>query len=130
MHMGLVGLGKMGANMRERLRLADHTVIGFDTAPEFSDTDSLAAMVERLDTAPRIVWVMVPTWSVDAVIGELAGLLGPGDVIIDGGNSKWTHDGPRAKMLARSGIEYLDCGVSGGVWGITRGYALMVGGRR
>lgn len=128
MQMGLVGLGKMGGNMRERLRLAGHTVIGFDTDPELSDAESLADMVERLDTGPRVVWVMVPDRVVDAVIDELAGLLGTGDVIIDGGNSKWTHDGPRAQMLARAGIEYLDCGVSGGVWGITQGYALMVGG--
>ncbi|MCD1143863.1 decarboxylating 6-phosphogluconate dehydrogenase [Kocuria sp. LUK] len=128
MQMGLVGLGKMGGNMRERLRRAGHTVIGYDTDPQLSDADSLAAMVERIDSELQVVWVMVPDTVVDPVIEELAGLLGEGDVIIDGGNSRWVHDAPRARRLAERGIEYLDCGVSGGVWGITQGYALMVGG--
>ncbi|GEO96412.1 phosphogluconate dehydrogenase (NAD(+)-dependent, decarboxylating) [Kocuria turfanensis] len=128
MQMGLVGLGKMGGNMRERLREAGHTVIGYDTDAELSDAESLAAMVERIDHGPQIVWVMVPDTVVDVVIDELAELLGEGDVIIDGGNSRWIHDAPRAEKLATRGIEYLDCGVSGGVWGITQGYALMVGG--
>ncbi len=128
MQMGLVGLGKMGGNMRERLREAGHTIIGYDTNPELSDVESLAAMVERIDREPQVVWVMVPDPVVDPVIEELAGLLGKGDVIIDGGNSRWIHDAPRAQKLAEKGIEYLDCGVSGGVWGITQGYALMVGG--
>ncbi|MEX5300755.1 phosphogluconate dehydrogenase (NAD(+)-dependent, decarboxylating) [Kocuria sabuli] len=128
MQMGLVGLGKMGGNMRERLRQAGHTVIGFDTDPELSDAASLTGMVEQIDSTPRVVWIMVPDTVVDTVIDELAGVLGEGDVLIDGGNSRWTHDGPRAEKLAGRGIEYLDCGVSGGVWGITQGYALMVGG--
>jgi 6-phosphogluconate dehydrogenase len=129
MQMGLVGLGKMGGNMRERLRAAGHTIVGFDVNPELSDASSPADMVAKLDTSPRVVWVMVPDRVVDSVIDEIAGLLSPGDVVIDGGNSRWTNDAPRAERLAPSGIEYLDVGVSGGVWGITQGYALMVGGR-
>jgi 6-phosphogluconate dehydrogenase len=89
---------------------------------------SLAELVPLLD-APRLVWVMVPAGeATNAVVDELSTLLSPGDVIIDGGNSKWTEDGPRAEMLATKSIGYLDCGVSGGVWGRTEGYALMVGG--
>ncbi|GAB3624215.1 decarboxylating 6-phosphogluconate dehydrogenase [Mariniluteicoccus endophyticus] len=129
MQMGLVGLGKMGGNMLARLEAAGHDIIGFDTNPEVSEVESLQAMVDALHDSPKVVWVMVPDKFVDGVIAELAGLLGEGDVIIDGGNSKWTHDGPRAERLAASGIDYLDCGVSGGVWGIKNGYALMVGGK-
>ncbi len=128
MQMGLVGLGRMGGDMRARLRRAGHTIVGYDLDPGLSDAESLAAMVERLDRGPRVVWVMVPDRVVGAVVEDLAALLTDGDVIVDGGNSQWTHDGPRAEKLARVGIEYLDCGVSGGVWGITEGYALMVGG--
>lgn len=129
MQMGLVGLGKMGGNMRDRLRQAGHTIVGYDTNPELSDVKDLSELVSKLDDEPQVVWVMVPDKVVDSVIDELAGVLGEGDVIIDGGNSKWTHDGPRAEKLAKQGIDYLDCGVSGGVWGIKNGYALMVGGK-
>lgn len=129
MQMGLIGLGKMGGNMRERLRAAGHTIVGFDRNPDLSDVASPAEMVAQLDTAPRVVWVMVPDKVVDRVIDEIAELLGEGDVIIDGGNSRWTNDAPRAERLAPKGINYLDVGVSGGVWGITQGYALMVGGK-
>ncbi|GAB3708821.1 phosphogluconate dehydrogenase (NAD(+)-dependent, decarboxylating) [Mariniluteicoccus flavus] len=129
MQMGLVGLGKMGGNMMNRLAEAGHDIIGYDNNPEVSKVESLQAMVEGLHDAPKVVWVMVPDKFVDGVIDELAGLLGEGDVIIDGGNSKWVNDGPRAEKLAKSGIDYLDCGVSGGVWGIKNGYALMVGGK-
>ncbi len=128
MQMGLVGLGKMGANMKERLGQAGHAILGYDTDPAITDAPDLAGMVTQLDREPRVVWVMVPDQAVDSVIEELTPLLAPGDVIIDGGNSKWTHDAPRAQRLAKHGIEYLDCGVSGGLWGITQGYALMVGG--
>ncbi len=128
MQMGLIGLGKMGGNMAERLRKAGHTIVGYDRNPEISDVASLAEMVEKLDKEPQVVWVMVPDKAVDAVVAELANLLGPGDVVIDGGNSKWTNDVRHAEALASKGIEFLDCGVSGGVWGITQGYALMVGG--
>lgn len=129
MQMGLVGLGKMGGNMRERLRAAGHTIVGFDTNADLSDVSSTADMVAKLDTSPRVVWVMVPDRFVDSVIDEVSGVLSPGDVVIDGGNSRWSNDAPRAERLASTGIEYLDVGVSGGVWGVTQGYALMVGGK-
>ena len=130
MHMGLIGLGKMGGNMRERLRVAGLTVIGYDRNQDLSDSTSLADMVAQLDAAdqPRVVWVMVPVQAVDSVLAELAPLLSSGDIIIDGGNSKWTEDKRHADELADTGIHYLDCGVSGGVWGKDLGYALMVGG--
>ncbi|NNG20119.1 decarboxylating 6-phosphogluconate dehydrogenase [Naumannella sp. ID2617S] len=129
MEMGLVGLGRMGGNMRERLRKAGHTIVGYDTNQDISDAKDLADMVGQLGDSPRVVWVMVPDKVVDGVIDETADLLGDGDIIIDGGNSRWTHDGPRAERLAEKGVHYLDCGVSGGVWGIKNGYALMVGGK-
>jgi 6-phosphogluconate dehydrogenase len=127
MQLGLVGLGRMGGNMRGRLRAAGHDVIGYDRNPEISDVDSLAGLVERLP-APRVVWVMVPATVTDATIDELAGLLSEGDLIIDGGNSRFSDDGPRAERLGKLGIGYMDVGVSGGVWGLENGYALMVGG--
>lgn len=129
MEIGLVGLGKMGANMRERLRAKGHTVVGYDTNPEVSDADTLADMVGQL-SGPRAVWVMVPAGDITrSVIDELSGLLGEGDVVIDGGNSRWTDDVTSAKILGERGIGFIDCGVSGGVWGRTNGYALMCGGR-
>ncbi|OYO25321.1 6-phosphogluconate dehydrogenase (decarboxylating) [Enemella dayhoffiae] len=129
MEMGLVGLGRMGGNMRERLRKAGHTIVGYDTNQDISDAKDLADMVGQLSDSPRVVWVMVPDKVVDGVIDDVADLLGEGDIIIDGGNSRWTHDGPRAERLAEKGVDYLDCGVSGGVWGIKNGYALMIGGK-
>ncbi len=128
MQIGLVGLGKMGGNMRERIRRAGHLVVGYDRNPDISDASDLADMVSQLDQTPRVVWVMLPVQVVDATVAELAGLLSPGDIIIDGGNSKWTNDARHASELATSGIGFLDCGVSGGVWGLDNGYALMVGG--
>jgi 6-phosphogluconate dehydrogenase len=117
----------MGGNMRERLRAAGHEVVGYDHDPKVSDATSLAELVEKLN-APRAVWAMVPAQVTGATVDELAALLGPGDVIIDGGNSRFSDDGPRAQRLAEHGIGYLDVGVSGGVWGRENGYALMVGG--
>lgn len=129
MQLGLIGLGKMGGNMRERLRRGGHTVIGYDTNPEISDAKDQADMVAQLTDSPRVVWVMVPAGKVtDAVIGELGDRLSEGDIIIDGGNSKWTHDKKHADQLAEKGIRFIDCGVSGGVWGLENGYALMCGG--
>jgi len=126
--LGLVGLGKMGGNMRERIRAAGHTVIGYARDPGKSDVASLADMVAAL-RAPRAVWVMVPAGDVTAqVVRDVADLLEPGDTIIDGGNSRWTDDIERAGSLADKGIDYIDVGVSGGVWGRENGYALMVGG--
>lgn len=127
MHVGLVGLGKMGNNMRERMRRAGLTVVGYDRNPEVTDTASLAELVQKLD-GPRVVWVMLPIQVVDQVIDELKGLLAEGDLVIDGGNSKWTNDARHAQSLAEKGIHFVDCGVSGGVWGLENGYALMAGG--
>ena len=128
MELGLIGLGKMGGNMRERLRRAGHTVVGYDRNPDVSDVDSLAALVEALPS-PKVVWVMVPAGDpTRATVKELADLLGEGDVVVDGGNSRWTDDIANAELLATKGIGYVDCGVSGGVWGLENGYALMYGG--
>jgi len=127
MQLGLVGLGRMGGNMRERLRRAGHEVVGYDRNPEISDAGTLADMVAAL-SAPRVVWVMVPAGVTESTVDELAGLLETGDIVIDGGNSRFSDDGPRAERLAGKGIGYLDVGVSGGVWGLEAGYALMVGG--
>ena len=130
MQLGLVGLGKMGGNMAERLRRAGHEVVGFDHNPEKRDVDSLEALVEAL-SAPRVVWVMVPAGDpTRATVKELAELLAPGDVIVDGGNSKYTDDQVHDVMCREKGIGYVDAGVSGGVWGLENGYALMVGGTR
>jgi 6-phosphogluconate dehydrogenase len=126
--LGLVGLGRMGFNMRERLRAAGHEVVGFDRDPGVSDTGSLSELVSALP-APRIVWVMVPAGEpTRQTIGELADLLAGGDLLIDGGNSRFTDDKANAALLAEHGIGYLDVGVSGGVWGKDNGYGLMVGG--
>jgi 6-phosphogluconate dehydrogenase len=126
--LGLVGLGKMGFNMRDRVRAAGHEVFGYDRNPDVSDATSLADLVGRLD-APRIVWVMVPAGDpTRQTIAELAGLLSEGDLVVDGGNSRFSDDQINAELLAGKGIGYLDCGVSGGVWGKDNGYALMVGG--
>jgi 6-phosphogluconate dehydrogenase len=128
MDIGLVGLGKMGGNMRERLRRAGHTVVGFDRDQEVSDAASLEEMVKQLPT-PRVVWVMVPSGGPTRdTISTLGDLLERGDVVVDGGNSRWTDDEVHAEMLAKQGIGYVDCGVSGGVWGLENGYALMCGG--
>jgi 6-phosphogluconate dehydrogenase len=127
MQLGLVGLGRMGGNMRERLRAAGHEVVGFDHNAQLSDVATLGELAEKLES-PRAVWVMVPAGVTDATIDELAGVLGEGDIIIDGGNSRFSDDAPRAERLNERGIGYLDVGVSGGVWGRQNGYALMVGG--
>lgn len=128
MQLGLIGLGRMGGNMRDRLREAGHEVLGYDRHPENSDAASLAELVEKL-AAPRVIWTMVPAGQItEDTINELAGLMSDGDIIIDGGNSKFTDDAARAERLAPKGIKYIDCGVSGGIWGKTNGYALMVGG--
>ena len=127
MQLGIIGLGRMGGNMRERLRRAGHDVVGFDRNPDVSDAADLADFVSKL-AAPRVVWTMVPVEVTEQTIDDVAALLTDGDLIIDGGNSKFTDDAPRAERLAKRGIGYVDCGVSGGVWGIEDGYGLMVGG--
>jgi 6-phosphogluconate dehydrogenase len=128
MELGLIGLGKMGGNMRERIRRAGHTVIGYDRNPDVADVHSLKELVDSLQ-APRVVWVMVPAGApTQSTIDELAELLSPGDLVVDGGNSRWTDDEKHAGQLGAKGIGFVDCGVSGGVWGLANGYALMYGG--
>lgn len=128
MEIGLVGLGRMGGNMRTRLRDAGHTVIGYDRNQEVSDAASLQDMVAKLPS-PKVVWVMVPAGGpTDDTILALADLLGEGDLVIDGGNSRWTEDLRHHDLLSKKGIGFVDCGVSGGVWGLENGYALMSGG--
>ena len=128
MQLGLIGLGKMGGNMRERIRRAGHTVVGYDRNPELSDVASLSELVEKLE-APRVVWVMVPAGGpTQSVVDELGTLLEAGDTVVDGGNSRWTEDEKHAEELGAKGIGFVDAGVSGGVWGLQNGYALMVGG--
>ncbi|NJC24209.1 6-phosphogluconate dehydrogenase [Arthrobacter pigmenti] len=128
MHIGLVGLGKMGYNMRERLRLRGIEVTGFDRNPEVSDVATLDELIAQVP-APRVVWVMVPAGPVTAqVIEELGNKLSVGDLVIDGGNTKFSTDQEHSEILASKGISFLDCGVSGGVWGLENGYGLMVGG--
>ncbi|MGH3344377.1 MAG: phosphogluconate dehydrogenase (NAD(+)-dependent, decarboxylating) [Carbonactinosporaceae bacterium] len=128
MEIGLVGLGRMGGSMRERLRRAGHLVVGYDRDPKRSDAPSLSGLVGKL-APPRVVWVMVPAGpATRETVTQLAGLLEAGDVVVDGGNSRYTDDREHADQLARRGIGFVDAGVSGGVWGLENGYALMVGG--
>ncbi|HET8559762.1 MAG TPA: decarboxylating 6-phosphogluconate dehydrogenase [Marmoricola sp.] len=131
MEIGLVGLGKMGGNMRTRLRNAGHTVVGYDRNPDVSDAASLEEMVGKLggDGGPKVVWVMVPAGEpTRETVKALADLLGEGDLVVDGGNSRWTDDQVNSDLLAEKGVGFVDCGVSGGVWGLDNGYALMCGG--
>jgi 6-phosphogluconate dehydrogenase len=129
MRIGLVGLGKMGANMRTRLRAGGIDVVGYDRNPEVTDVASLEELVASLPEGERFVWVMVPAGAItQGVVDDLAGLLSPGDTVIEGGNSHYLDDGKHAAALAEHGIGYLDVGVSGGVWGLENGYGLMVGG--
>ncbi|MDQ3416610.1 MAG: decarboxylating 6-phosphogluconate dehydrogenase [Actinomycetota bacterium] len=128
MDIGLVGLGKMGGSMRERLRRGGHQVIGYDRNPEVSDVAGLSELVQRLPR-PRVVWVMVPAGEpTRAVVEELSDMLDESDVMVEGGNSRWTDDMVHAELLGKRGIGFVDCGVSGGVWGLENGYALMCGG--
>jgi 6-phosphogluconate dehydrogenase len=128
MHIGLVGLGRMGNNMRQRLREHGIEVTGYDPNPAVTDVPDLAGLAAALPT-PRVVWVMVPSGAVTtSVINDLAEVLEDGDLVIDGGNSKYTVDKPHAHKLGEKGIHFADCGVSGGVWGLANGYGLMAGG--
>ena len=128
MHIGLVGLGKMGNNMRDRLRAHGLDVTGYDPNPAVTDVATLAELVAVLPT-PRVVWVMVPSGPItDGVITDLAAVLDKGDLVIDGGNSRYTDDAVHSTQLAAAGIRFVDCGVSGGVWGLDNGYGLMAGG--
>jgi len=136
--VGLVGLGRMGANMSRRWLRSGHTVIGYARTKATVDglvadgaitggSSSLSDLVAQLQE-PRVVWLMVPAASVDATLEELKPLLSAGDMVIDGGNSYYHDDIRRSKELEPAGISYLDCGTSGGVWGLERGYCLMIGG--
>ncbi|MCZ2401733.1 decarboxylating 6-phosphogluconate dehydrogenase [Paenarthrobacter sp. Z7-10] len=130
MHIGLIGLGKMGFNMRARIRAAGIDVTGYDRNPDVTDVSSLKELVKVLPT-PRTIWVMVPAGEVtDGVITELCSLMDTGDLIIDGGNSRFTEDQKHGAQLAEKGIHFVDCGVSGGVWGLANGYGLMAGGEQ
>ena len=129
MRIGLVGLGKMGANMRTRLRTQGVEVVGFDRNPDVSDVATLEELVTSLPAGERFVWVMVPAGDPTRdVLARLTALLVPGDAIIEGGNTHYVEDAERAAALAEHGIGYLDVGVSGGIWGVENGYGLMVGG--
>ncbi len=136
MQIGMIGLGRMGANMVRRLQRAGHQCVVFDRSAEAvqvlakegaAGATNLADFVNKL-SVPRLVWLMLPAGIVDASISELAPLLGADDVLIDGGNSYYKDDIIRARQLAKKSIHYVDVGVSGGVWGLERGYCLMIGG--
>ncbi len=128
MQIGMIGLGKMGGNMAERLRRAGHEVVGYDRHSPDRTVTSLAELVARL-SAPRAVWVMIPAGApTRQMITQLRDLLQPGDLVIDGGNSHYTEDQAHARMLGAAQIGFIDAGVSGGVWGLQNGYGLMVGG--
>ncbi len=136
MDLGMIGLGRMGANMVRRLMRAGVHCVVYDRSPDAvaaltregaRGVDSLAGLVQVL-SGPRHVWLMLPAGVVDGCIAELAPLLAPGDAIIDGGNSLFHDDLVRAERLAATGVRYVDCGVSGGVFGLERGYCLMLGG--
>jgi 6-phosphogluconate dehydrogenase len=126
--IGMIGLGRMGGNMAERMRQAGHAVVGFDPKSDSSDVTSLAELVEALP-APRVVWAMVPAGTATVqTLEELAQLLSSGDLVIDGSNSRFSDDESHARLFGERGIGFVDCGVSGGVWGLSEGYALMCGG--
>ena len=138
MQIGVIGLGRMGGNISRRLMRAGHSCVVYDANPNASAAlaqegaqaaRSLPDLVKRLDGKPRAVWVMLPAGKItEETIAELGRLLEPGDIIIDGGNTFYKDDIRRAKELAAKQIRYVDCGTSGGVWGLERGYCLMIGG--
>jgi 6-phosphogluconate dehydrogenase len=127
--IGMVGLGRMGGNMAERLRRSGHEVVGYDRNPDIAEVKTLAELVQVLPP-PRMTWVMVPAGEpTKSTVTELGELLSPGDLVVDGGNSNYRESIARAEELAAKGIGFVDAGVSGGVWGLENGYGLMVGGR-
>jgi len=138
MQLGMVGLGRMGANMAERLLKGGHSVVAFDCSAQAvtrtasigaTPASALSELIAKLQTKPKIVWIMVPAGKpTDDTIDDLAGLLGAGDVIIDGGNTNWKDGLAAYERCQAKGVELVDAGTSGGVWGLTEGYCLMVGG--
>jgi len=136
MQLGMIGLGRMGANMVRRLMKAGHDCVVYDVSPDSvkslagegaTGSESMADFVGKLEK-PRSIWLMVPAAVVDGTLDELVPQLDQGDAVIDGGNSYYRDDIRRAKRLAEEGIHYVDVGTSGGVWGLDRGYCLMIGG--
>ena len=129
MKLGMIGLGRMGGNMAERLRRAGHEVVGYDRNPAVSEAADLADLVGKLGDAPRVAWVMVPSGKpTDDIIEELVEVMGQGDIVVDGGNSNWRDSQRHGDELAACDIGFIDCGTSGGIWGLEEGYCLMVGG--
>lgn len=139
MQLGMIGLGKMGANMAQRLLRGGHQVVGFDPKPEARATveqfgaqsaTTLEELVDKLD-APRAIWMMVPAGDITGgTVDALLKLLASGDTIIDGGNSNYKDTLARAKAADAKGVHYIDCGTSGGVWGLADGYSMMIGGAK
>jgi 6-phosphogluconate dehydrogenase len=136
MQLGMIGLGRMGGNMVRRLMKGGHECVVYDRAADAVGalagegavaSTTLDDFLGRL-TAPRVVWLMLPAAIVDSTIAALEPRLKAGDIIVDGGNSYYRDDVDRAKRLASRGLHYVDCGTSGGVWGLERGYCLMIGG--
>ncbi len=138
MQIGVVGLGRMGGNIVRRLMRAGHECVVHDASPKATadlaaegatGADSLGDFVAKLTGSPRIVWLMLPSGAItEAAVDNFAGLLGEGDILIDGGNTYYKDDVRRSRTLAAKGISYLDIGTSGGVWGLERGYCMMIGG--
>ena len=139
MELGMIGLGKMGGNMVTRLIQGGHKVVAYDRSPDAVKAaagqgavgvNSLQDLINNLE-APRAVWIMVPSGApTESTVNALAELMQPGDVIIDGGNSKYTDDARRAAELSKKNLDYMDVGTSGGIWGLKNGYCLMIGGQK